>query len=36
MIDKTIKLGCEPRTKFKNLAKIMYEADLEYIRKLKI
>ena len=31
-----LKLGWEPKTKFKELAKIMYEADLEYIRKLKI
>ena len=30
------KLGWEPKTKFKELAKLMYEADLEYIRKLKI
>jgi len=31
-----LKLGWEPKTKFKELAKLMYEADLEYIRKLKI
>ncbi len=31
-----LKLGWEPKTKFKELAKIMYEADLEYVRKLKI
>ena len=31
-----MKLGWEPQTKFKDLTKLMYEADLEYIRKLKI
>jgi len=31
-----LKLGWEPKTKFKELAKLMYEADLEYVRKLKI
>ena len=31
-----LKLGWEPQTKFKDLAKLMYEADLEYIRKLII
>ena len=30
-----VKLGWEPRTTFKGLAKLMYEADLELIRKLK-
>ena len=31
-----LKLGWEPKTKFKELAKLMYEADLEYVKKLKI
>jgi GDPmannose 4,6-dehydratase len=30
-----VKLGWEPKTTFKGLAKLMYEADLELIRKLK-
>lgn len=30
----TTKLGWEPRTTFKGLAKLMYEADLEMIKKL--
>lgn len=30
-----LKLGWEPRTTFMSLAKLMYEADLELVRKLK-